>query len=222
MAIAFDTAKSGGTTSLGTLTWSHTCTGSDLVLIVSVNYDQGTGSISSVTYAGAALTQIATGAQVGSGNTSTLWIKVGPATGANNVVVTPTVGLFLAGASASYTGCAQSGQPDSSNTKAEASVTTQTTSTTVVASGCWLVMNGSANSGAANVSAGTGTIKRANLNFVQYGYFDSNGTVGTGSQSLIFNSNTTANGMVSVIASIKPVATTTSVTHLLGSLGAGA
>jgi hypothetical protein len=83
VAVAFDAASSSNTGG-SSLTFSHTCSGSDRLLIVGVSVDSG-HTVSGVTYAGAAMTQIGTAT---AGNVRAyLFSKVAPATGANNVVV---------------------------------------------------------------------------------------------------------------------------------------
>lgn len=220
MAIAFDAATDGGFAA--DLTFAHTCTGSDGILFVMFSCNDG-ATITSVTYAGAAMTQ------VGSVTTSGvrdhyLYMKVGPATGSNNVVIDVSTGNVFGGA-VSYTGASQTGQPDSFATNSGASVTSITGTTTVVASNCWLVALGQCDSGGANVSGGSGTTERSRYGgFNQFGMFDSNGTVGTGSQSLIVNSNTGVDAMQIIVASFAPPGGGggSTVIPSLGLLGVGA
>jgi hypothetical protein len=76
----------GATTKSGTdCTWSHTCTGSDLILVVLSAIYSGTGEVTGVTYNGDALTNIF---DYGSVHNVTAWYKLGPATGAHNIVAT--------------------------------------------------------------------------------------------------------------------------------------
>ena len=100
------------------LTYSHTCTGSNGLLLVHATTNT-TDDVTGITYAGAAMTQV-TKIQTPSGRWNYLFYKLGPATGANNVVISTsdTPDLILS-YSASYTGVSQSGFPDSSNTATE-------------------------------------------------------------------------------------------------------
>lgn len=86
MAIAFD-AQSSAQTAFGvTVSWSHTCTGSDRLLTVFVGTNGTAPAHTSVTYNSVALTKIAdatTGSIRGS-----LWQLIAPATGENTVAVT--------------------------------------------------------------------------------------------------------------------------------------
>lgn len=208
MAIALDAASTisaqAATTSL---TFSHTCTGANRILFVYAGNQQGTPSITGVTYNGVAMTFIArTDSQ--SNERTELWYLVAPATGANNVVISVSGSSKIAGGAISYTGAAQTGQPDSSNVSpSPTSGTSVTVSTTVVASGCWLV--GCGVTGNATIAAGTGMTQRANRagdgSFDTTITGDSNGTVGTGSQSLqITNGASDSIGLV--VASFAPVA----------------
>ena len=91
------TSASGDLTSAApTLTFSHTSTGSNLVLVVgiSLNISGQTGAtVSGVTYGGAALTAAGTPQSNGS-RFSQIWYLINPATGTNPVVVS----LSLSGA----------------------------------------------------------------------------------------------------------------------------
>ncbi len=195
MALALDTST---TSTLGT--YSHTCTGSDLILFVGVNGDT-TDTLTSITYNGVSMTIISK-VQVPGDRWDYLYALVGPATGAHNVVISGA--SFHASAAVSYTGASQTGQPDSFNTGTVTGNTVITVSTTVVAANCWLIMWGSVDGG--TMAAGTGTTFRNGSLAGGYAMFDSNGTVGTGSQSLQFNTGATNGNKAGVIASFKPVA----------------
>jgi hypothetical protein len=186
MAIAYDNSTNGGSTFAASLTYSHTTSGSDRFLVVAT-YDEvgATSFIAGVTYAGVSMTKEAT-IRCPSDRITCLWKLHAPASGANNVVITSTGGSIVIGSdAASYTGAAQTGQPDSSATNTATAANSLTVSTTVVASNCWLVGFFKKNSGGAFDSAGAGTTARVNTAGLMMA--DSNGTVGTGSQSLIAN-----------------------------------
>lgn len=117
MAVAFDAVgpSAAGASSLGStsLTWSHTCTGSDRCLIVGVALSptaSDAGFATTATYNGVAMTSI--GLVHSAGNTSgyvQMFRLAGPATGANTVAVTATGGTpdALSGGSVSFTGVDQ-------------------------------------------------------------------------------------------------------------------
>ena len=122
MAIAFDANSRGNNNAFHTsLTWSHTCTGSNLVLIVGTSVESDSApntaqTVSGITYNGVALTKIIS--KYITGNTDNgceLWYLIAPSTGANNVVVTYTGqvdGSF--GGALSFTGVDQSNPVDTS------------------------------------------------------------------------------------------------------------
>lgn len=84
-------------------------------------------------------------------------------------------------AATSYTGVTQTGL-DSHNTNTATAATSITLTTTVVAPSCWTAAVFWGNGGV--VSASTGTTARINQGSDAYILGDSNGTVGTGSQSM--------------------------------------
>lgn len=204
MAIAFDAASQGnrGTTDATSITFAHTCAGSDRILFVSALSNGAGGDIvNSATYNGVACTKV-TSLNLTGNQWMSLWYLIAPATGANNIVIGvsgSSEGLY--GMGASYTGAKQSGQPDSSNTGT--AIGNLTISTTVVASNCWL-FSFARNASAGLPTAGTGTTIRGTGVAFEQG--DSNGVVGTGSQSMGWNSAAGTTG--AVIVSFAPPADT--------------
>ncbi len=202
-AIALDTANNGTATGTTPLTWSHTCTGSNLILFISPACHAASPTLSTPTYNSVSATIIQS-TQVVSTVRSGLWMLVGPASGANTVSVgfggtTPSCNA----AAVSYSGAAQSGQPDSSNVANNTSAN-PSVSTTVVASNCWLVgfCNALSTLTAGQTVRWTGTVTNSvNLE-------DSNATVGTGSQSMSWTAS--LNSWAAISASFSPaVAITT-------------
>jgi len=163
MAIAFDATAEGNTNSGDSVTYSHTCTGSDLILFVGA-MTSSSRDITSVTYNGTNMTLINTSA---GGQPSEMWMLVNPSTGANDIVLTLDSTSFLYSASGSYTGAAQSGQPDGNNTSSTAAATV-TTSVTTTADNSWGVLCARQQS-TGDTDAGTGTTERnANAGFLQF------------------------------------------------------
>ncbi len=177
------------------LSWSHTVTGSNVILFVGVC----TGNNSpSVTYNSVAMTQIDTANQ--SGYYSELFYLVSPTTGSNTVAITLGSGTnVIAGNAASYSGASQTGVPDSSSTAVGDTADLQP-ATTVVAADSWLVTSACSS---ANLTASTGATERNKQTEspVVSGIYDSNGTVSTGSQGMTIDTGGFAG---SVIASFKP------------------
>ncbi|HEY9413617.1 MAG TPA: hypothetical protein VIQ30_02555 [Pseudonocardia sp.] len=103
-------SSAGATQSSGTsLTWSHTCTGTNLLLVVGVAIGAGTDSMTtSVTYNGVAMTSAI---KVHAGNSTSGYIQffylLNPATGAHTVAVTLTAAATISAGSVSYTGVDQ-------------------------------------------------------------------------------------------------------------------
>jgi hypothetical protein len=203
MAIAYD-ASSGGTALPDTsVTWSHTCTGSDLILVVGIsqagNYED---KVTGVTYNGVAMTRLATDGYVftsGAYNRAVyLYYLVGPATGAHNIVVSSSESLYFRCVAVSYTGIAQTGQPDGSDSGQVAEGTAITTGVTTTADNCW---NVSAIMGY-QCSGGTGTTERVETNnYISMG--DSNGAkTPAGLYEMTWNSVTQWIGAIQI--SVKP------------------
>lgn len=210
MAIAYDNASFQTFTdhSGSTDTVSHTTgNGSDRLLVVTASaYGSTPVTVSGITYNGVSMTLIGTKLESTNFRT-TMYYLLAPSTGTNNVVVTYTTGDYntrTCVSVASYTGVEQSGQPDGSVTASSASTSSFTTTSTVTDSGCWLILGaiGLRN----NLAGGTGTTRRTNpADTVCAWIFDSNGTVGTGSQSLIVTQSA-AGQMATVMASFSPSA----------------
>lgn len=164
MAIAFDVASNGRAgPSVTSLTFSHTCTGSNLILVVGTSVSDTTDTnrpVTGITYAGVAMTKIREDDEATADFTSGLWYLINPATGANNIVVTTTgsVSRIIAGG-ISLTGAAQSGQPDAHN-GALTTTTSITVDVTTVADNCWVIDAYSSSWGGTNPVAGGGQTQR--------------------------------------------------------------
>ncbi len=204
MAIAYDTATDGGSTGSGTtLTWAHTCTGSNLILFVGVTGDTTNDTVTGVTYNSVSMKKITSVDP--NDRWQSLWYLLGPATGANNVVVTSSSSVFLAGISASYTGVNQFAQPDSFNSGSVSPGTSLTVSTTPIDTGCWTVLS-SKWSGSITAGAGS-TVRVANGGGGGSGWSDSNGIVTAGaSYGMTITEGASANGL-GIICSFVPVST---------------
>jgi len=229
MAIAFDaesnSAAGGWTGSNGTtLSWSHTCTGTDRILLVGATgyyTSGGPRSVTGITYNGVALTKINSinGTADGISQSNDLWYLVAPATGSNTITITWSgAAQYASGSGMSYTGVAQTSPIDSNATGQSSSTgsgaaTSLTLSTTVVNASCWVVGYVEARGGV--ISAGTATTLRGKNDSAYTSGGDSNGTVSTGSQSLQWTSTSGA-WPGGVIASIKISGTAYTVVAALG------
>jgi hypothetical protein len=104
-SVGYDTQTQAGTTSAQTsLTWNHTCTGTNQVLIVCVITDQTFDPVTTVTYAGVGLSQIGS-TQIAYNRTIAMYSLAGPLSGTNAVVVTTSAPTDIAGSGQSFTGC---------------------------------------------------------------------------------------------------------------------
>lgn len=115
-AIALDNKSNDGVSSGGTsLSFSYTCTGSNLILLSSPAYDT-TLTVNAQTYNSVSLTQFGTANGPDAGNIKiNSYFLVGPATGANTLAYTfsGTTNSKVSG-TVSYTGAKQTGQLDAS------------------------------------------------------------------------------------------------------------
>ena len=137
-AIAFDAAVDDTNAGAASLTFSHTCTGDNLILFVGVSSGSGTTLPTGVTYGGEAMSLVNSGTRTTV--LGALYMKVGPLTGANNVVITYAGAQGdIIGVAVSYTGAKQSGQPNTSATADDfsdvpsAAITTTVNNTLAVA-----------------------------------------------------------------------------------------
>lgn len=212
MAISLD-ATSNYNTNLGNIgggnpgsvSWSHTCTGSNLILIVGIGLQGATGAANfiSVTYNGVAMTRLNTNGTVA------LYYLINPATGAHNITasVDDSGSKPFAGFGASYAGAKQTGFPDSSAIPTGTG-TTYSPATTVVGAGCWLVAIAGTTNNNNQLTASSGTSARAacwnNGNTNSYVLGDSSTNVGPGSQTLSFVADASASWQA-IILSMLPV-----------------
>ena len=197
MAIAYDTSWNWWATTWTTHTWSHTCSWTDRILIVSHYNPQGTDNVTGVTYNWVAMTRIAF-LNVTGVDSIWLYYLLNPSTGANNVVVTTSSSVTAYSDSTSYTWV---GWLDTSVTNWPTSTTSMTTSITTWRDNCWLVW--SFRSLSSSATAWTATTFRSWVN-ASMEIWDSNGAkTPAWSYSLIVNCSP-ATTMWHIVASIYP------------------
>lgn len=205
MAIAFDAHTTFKETTGTSLTFSHTCTGSNLVLWVNVLIQSGTDLVTGVTYNGVAMTRAGTPAVQGT-QTDYGYYLYNPATGSNSVVVSTSSSVQIDAHSTSFTGV-DSGHTPAYNTGGGASGTQLSVSVTTTVDNSWLVGGSRNNFGP--TSGGTNTTWRETA--TSFGMSDSNGALspaGSYSQTWIWGTNAANLGWVADIA--PPVAATVS------------
>lgn len=140
--IAFDAATNGGSGTGTSLTYAHTCSGSQRILRVGVNlYNPGTDDLTGVTYAGVAMTQIGKVSNAsGSGQITYMYELVNPASGSNNIIISKNNAIAtIRSNAASYTGARQSGQPDAVGTNTANASINVAKSVATIADNSWMV-----------------------------------------------------------------------------------
>jgi predicted transcriptional regulator len=137
-SIAFDaTSKTGELDNVSSYAWSHTC-GATANLLVLGHSSYTYGQVSGVTYNGTSLTKVRED-EGSSYNITAIWFMCAPTTGsAKSVFVTLKNNAYCGvGGVVSYSGAAQSGQPDANN-GATGNSSTATVNVTTIADNCWV------------------------------------------------------------------------------------
>lgn len=184
MAIAYDSSSTGTANPGTSVTFPQTCTGSNLLLIVGIATNDTTDKVTGVTYNGVAMTLLSAYQAATTNFYGFTYYLIAPDTGTHDIVASRSDSGVLAVMGASYTGVSQTGFPDSQATGSDATGD-YTATTTVVSSNCWLWANTRSNAAALSSDATT----RQTI-FGGYGMIvDSNGPVGTGSQSINFTAS---------------------------------
>lgn len=137
MSIAFDASSSTNGNNVASISWTHTCTGSNRILIVGV---AGSNGASAVTYNSVSMTQAINVGYGAGGENSSLWYLVNPATGANTIVVTTVIHTNIAGGAASFTGVNQI-SPINATQSASGSGTSATLNITPTVDSSWVIDN---------------------------------------------------------------------------------
>lgn len=198
-AIAFDnaaevnTAGGNGTTIGG----SYTVTGSNPFMMSwsAGNFPGTTSTVTGVTYNSAALSLVQDVTLVAD-RVWSCWMLQAPSTGSNTLTVSSSNGTLQYLGAISYSGTAQTGQPDASSTASIVGAGVLTGSVTVVASNCWIsYMAGER--GVTSTANSPGVVRNNGANI---GFYDSNAIVPTGSNTCTVTANFTGSsgGMVMV------------------------
>ena len=196
MAIAFGAISGRTSAQTGT---SVAVSGSNTIgIILTQGNVSATNSITAITWGGVSMTLI-DGAQVPSDRYMSAWYVLNPS---SSGAISMTGGAFWDWYSWYYTGALQSGQVDSTNHGTSSASTTITVATTVVASNCWTVMCQADGVGNVTYSTNVG-VMRLSSSPTSQAISDSNGTVGTGSQSTTLT-RTGTSGHAGVNFSIAP------------------
>lgn len=173
-AIAFDSASQGKVTGNTALTYSHTVTGSNTLLVVGVSIESASDLVTGVTYNGVGMTRI----QYQTGNAEgayLYYVNASAGTGTHNIVVSTSSSTDIRSASVSYTGVLQSGQPDASTKQTTTVNNPVTTALNTVADSSWMISYAQSNGFV--VSAGAGTTFRSQTVDQFNGIGDSNSPI---------------------------------------------
>lgn len=204
MAIAYDSVSFDAAGGASPYTVSHTVSGTDKFLLVSVRSQVAGGGdvVTGVTYNGTSMTRINTIRSETNNERGYLYYLINPDTGTHDIVVTASSGNLIAGG-ASYTGVDQTSPIDANNTSTQGTGTSVSLSVTTTTDNCWLVGYGDGVTGSGSAfTPGSNTTERAeNDRNVQ---FDSNGPqtpTGSYSQNYSWTSN---ERFFMLIAAIKP------------------
>lgn len=199
MAIAFGGISSVSTSQTPT---SVSVSGSNTIGIVFVVGDTTADNISAVTWNSVSMTKIAAVQVPGDRYLSAWWV----ANPASATTISFTGGSFWRSFSFYYTGAKQTGQVDSSNTGTSTASAAITIATTVAAANCWYVMCQKDDSGGKTYT-GSGVLASTRVDADAGGIAigDSNGVVGTGSQSGTFTASGAGISHAGIAFSIAPV-----------------
>ncbi len=217
-AIAFDASSGTTIVSASSVTWSHTCTGSDRILFVATYGNSGFTEFTGITYNGVSLTFIASEQY---GERASLWYLINPASGTHDIVISAPTSRPMGGSASSYTGARQSGGLDASITNLTTGSPITTTLTTV-ADNSWTVVGATANW--SGLTAGSGSTVRNTQNSGSLGIFDSNGPktpAGSTSMTLSAGNNYMATVMVSFAPAPPPVVAAVQALVVAGGGGGG-
>lgn len=220
MAIAFDAVSSVNLFFTTPGTFSYTTSGSNRVLILAIEGDNAGDNIGAVSYGGTAMTLVQK-KLFGGGRWAYLYILANPASGSNTVSVANTgAANGYRVAAISYTGAAQTGQPDNSGQPTGVSSTTFAPALTTVADNSWLLVFTQQDNGG-TITVTTGTERIGSAAFDQYNLTDSGGPkTPAGSYAFGLSSGSSATWS-SLIVSFAPVGSAAAPLPFRSLLGVG-
>jgi len=204
MAIAFDSSTGGdyvaGSTSL---TFSHTCSGDDRALFVSILTNTDADTVTGVTYDGDSMTRV--DAFLGKNYYHYVYELANPSSGSNNVVISTDTSLNIFGCATSYTGVDQT-NPSEANNKGETdSGTSLGVSVTTSTDNAWVYGGTFCGSKPTEMSAGAGTTAREIGGSMEYtGSVDSGDVISPAGSKTLNISSSDAQPLGMIVVAITP------------------
>lgn len=207
-AIAFDDSSQGNSVgAASSLTYSHTVSGSDRLLIVGVWFGSSR-SLSSITYNGDTMSDVVTILDTGGGERHGMQYLIAPDTGSNNVVVTLSGSAGIESTVASYTGVDQTDAIDATRTELGLETgTTYSEAITSVEDNTWAIWSTREYAGR-TISAGADTALRERI-AVNFGLIlaDSDAAITpAGSRTLNLSASLSGNWFSDILVTIIPAA----------------
>lgn len=186
MSIAFVAAAELGNNGGGSssLTSAYAVgSGANRLLVVTIEGDVSSDLVTGVTYNGVAMTL---GGKILSNRWTYFFYLLGPASGTHNVVISASGTTFIIALAADWTGVAQSGQPDASNTAVQTGTSLSiAVSVTVTTDKSWGILGGGGFNGGEFPLADTGSTTRVRDNsFGALILCDSSADLSPGSHSM--------------------------------------
>ena len=201
MAVAFDTISTfSDTGTAGPHVNSHTCSGSDRLLVVCIQFYHTVATVSALTYNGVALTKL--GSFSDFNYNSEIWYLVAPATGTHDVSLTfSSVTFGFAYSSVSFTGVDQvtpmAGYASNSGTSTTPTVDVSSVADQVVIDSLCITHSGTLSVGASQTERSNGIVTSGTLR--------AGVSTETGASTTTMSwSNSTSQGWVTSAAAVLP------------------
>lgn len=217
MALAVDAVSSTGGSG-SSFSWSHTCSGSNRVLLLGIGWYDTADTVSSITYNSVAMTLVPSSTATNGQYTAALYYLTDPTTGSNTISVTFTGSVFdFGGVALSVTGADQSTPLGTANT---ASGTSTTPSVTITSASGELVLDTLIIAHSGTLTVGGSQTQRWNA-ITGGGFIKGGASTEDGAASVTMSwSNSTSQDWAITGVPIKPVITASGI-HQLSTTGVG-
>lgn len=206
MAIAYDSGIYAQAASATSLTFAFNNAAGDCMYVMGYN-NSGTNNITSVTYNGTNLTQIANqnGAAGRNDRAVDSWRLVAPATGSHNVVVTASASTVLRYSAASYSGVDQT-TPENGTTTGDSggTATSYSVAITTTADNCWMASMSKDRNGAKTYTSTTGDTIRLNTDAGGSLYVDTGAAITPAGSNTMTVTMASVDGIGGVAWAIRP------------------